>query len=490
MQTMSTKNGSSVSPGQWVCASNNTGLHPGWSLTPFRMNILWKMSKVAFREIVTMRTVQPLFKQGVLERLICPPKEHPRQNSESYQDGAMVPAGGSDSQSRDPSITKQMLHQGRSIDQISNSVNHLQDTMSDLKHSFTALRIELNGPSRNIGDGSRLQAHDFDMIATVLKELKSKSEEIEKLKLEIEALKLKNRYMGVAPPQQQDSLSVINMNAALPEVRSPGLLQAGRKRTWPDAFPIDRHQSVADSFDEDDMVDEFALSDSAIHPARVPLNDRGSQLITNGYATEHQVGSAGLQVEISGKPPNYLNTLTPRSGSPSQSIPKRPRLNQGSENSNQAGAPAQAPAPAQRRPGRPRKSISQPNNPNTTQSPNTAPPSTHDDSDWNPPGTLKRRQSRRSLHEQSLGPTSNDQNGSEDTQKSQDTTNTPDSQPAPNKKSKRNTGSPNGSRTGGPDNSTDEAGMEEKRKAKVAARDVMAKMALQHEEALESGNPQ
>ncbi|KAJ5349463.1 hypothetical protein N7541_007190 [Penicillium brevicompactum] len=454
------------------------------------MNILWKMSKVAFREIVTMRTVQPLFKQGVLERLICPPKEPLRRNSDSFQDNAMVPAGDTDTKSLDPSVTKQMLHQGRSIDQISNSVNHLQDTMSDLKHSFTALRIELNGPSRNMGEGSRLQGHDFDMIATVLKELKSKSEEIEKLKLEIEALKLKNRYMGVAPPQQQDSLSVINMNAALPEVRSPGLLQAGRKRTWPDAFPIDRQQSIADSFDEDDMVDEFALSDPAIHPARIPLNDRSSQPITNGYAPEHQVGP-GLQVEISGMPPNYLNTLPTQSQSVSQSIPKRPRLNQDSENGTQAVVPAPAPAPAQRRPGRPRKSISQPNNPNTTQSPHTAPSSTQDDAEWNPPtGTLRRRQSRRSLHEQSLVPTPKDQIGSEDTQQSQDPTNNPEPQPAPNKKSKRNTGSPNGTRTGGPDNSTDEAGMEEKRKAKVAARDVMAKMALQHEEALESGNQQ
>ena len=59
---------------------------------------------------------------------------------------------------------------------------------------------------------------------------------------------------------------------------------------------------------------------------------------------------------------------------------------------------------------------------------------------------------------------------------------------AANKKSKRNTGSPNGKRTGGPDDDEDEASMNEKRKAKVAARDVMAKLALQHEEALEAEN--
>lgn len=459
------------------------------------MNILWKMSKIAFREIVTMRTVQPLFKQGALERLICPPKEPLRRNSDFVQDSALVPAGCADPTSLDPSMQKQMLHQGRSIDQISNSVNHLQDTMSDLKHSFTALRIELNGPNRNIGEGSLLQGQDFDMIATVLKELKSKSEEIEKLKLEIEALKLKNRYMGVTPPQQQESLSVINMNAALPEVRSPGLLQAGRKRTWPDAFPIDRNQTIADSFDEDDMVDDFALSDLPTNSARVPLNDQNQQFITNGHTGEHGAGSAGLQVESSQGSQNPSNTLPVHSITSQQVIAKRPRLSQPTETGTQAAAPQ--PPPQKRPPGRPRKSISQPNRPNIAESPSTAPSANQDVTESNPStGTLRRRQSRRSLREQSPDPNDpnfNEQNSSVDTRQSQDSSNPlhtqpPNSQSAANKKSKRNTGSPNGNRTGGPDDNGDEAAMSEKRKAKVAARDVMAKMALQHEEALEAGN--
>jgi hypothetical protein len=440
------------------------------------MNILWKMSKVAFREIVTMRTVQPLFKQGALERLICPPKEPLRRNADFIQDSALVPAGCTDPTSLDPSMQKQMLHQGRSIDQISSSVNHLQDTMSDLKHSFTALRIELNGPNRNTGEGSLLQGHDFDMIATVLRELKSKSEEIEKLKLEIEALKLKNRYMGVTTPQQQqqETLSVMNMNAALPEVRSPGLLQAGQKRPWPDAFSIDR--TVADSFDEDDMVDDFALYDSPEKQARVPLNDQ-QQRITNGNTTEHRAGPAGLQVELSEERPQ-------KSSQPI--VAKRPRLAQQTENSNEAVA-AQPPPQKRPGPGRPRKSISQPTQLNITESPSTAPSTAQEDADSNAStGTLRRRQSRRSLPEQSLGPSYNQQDDSEETQQPQDSN--VQSQPAVNKKSKRNTGSPNGNRTGGPDYTADEAAMDEKRKAKVAARDVMAKMALQHEEALEAGN--
>ncbi|OGE51041.1 hypothetical protein PENARI_c015G03358 [Penicillium arizonense] len=452
-------------------------------LCPFDngMNILWKMNKVAFREIVTMRTVQPLFKQGTLERLLCPtPKEPPRRNSEIVQDSALVPAGVSDPANLDSSVQRQMLSQGRSIDQISNSVNHLQDTMSDLKHSFTALRIELNGPNRHIGEGSTLQGHDFDMIATVLKELKSKSDEIEKLKLEIEALKLKNRYMGgISPQPQQDSLSVLNMNAALPEVRSPGLLQAGRKRTWPDAFPIDRGQSFGTYFDENDMTDDSDPSFPAVRESRAVLNEQQRRAITSGQS-EYGAGS-GLQLEASQTPQNRTNNTNRAQSQPAQqSIAKRPRHNP-PHGDNPEIAPAQAPAP--RRPGRPRKSTNPPPNPNpdTPQPPNTTPLNSQgiNTDSTGQPGT--RRQSRRSLRPTSPNPSigENDENG-------QDVAS--DSHQAPNKKNKRLTGSPNGSRTGAPEDTADEVAMNEKRKAKVAARDVMARMALQQEEAREAGH--
>lgn len=448
------------------------------------MNILWKMSKVAFREIVTMRTIQPLYKQGALERLICPPKESPRRNHNLAQGSALVPAGCSDTTTLDPSVQTQMLHQGRSIDQISNSVNHLQDTMSDLKHSFTALRIELNGPNRNTGEGSVLQGHDFDLIATVLKELKSKSEEIEKLKLEIEALKLKNRYMGVIIPPQQESLSVMTANAPLPEVRSPGLLQAGRKRTWPDAFPNDRNLAIADSFDEDDMMDEFSLADPTLYSSRVPLNDQQQSTITNGPAVEQEVRSAEFQT-VSQEPQNASRSPQTLPHVHQQPIPKRPRLVPSSEASSQTAAPQPSVVPQKRQPGRPRKSISQPSNLESVQSPNSFPSS---ESNSQPNG-LRRRVSRRSLRAQSVELNASDKDSQEGQEKSPVLAKLPpDTHSVPNKKSKRNTGSPNGNRSGGPDDGGDEAAMNEKRKAKVAARDVMAKMALQHEEALEAGN--
>ncbi|KAJ5306976.1 hypothetical protein PENANT_c003G03285 [Penicillium antarcticum] len=442
-------------------------------LCPFDtgMNILWKMNKVAFREIVTMRTVQPQFKQGTLERLLCPtPKEPPRRTSEIVQDTALVPAGVSDPANLDPSVQRQMLSQGRSIDQISNSVNHLQDTMSDLKHSFTALRIELNGPNRHIGEGSFLQGHDFDMIATVLRELKSKSDEIEKLKLEIEALKLKNRYMGGNSPQpQQDSLSVLNMNSALPEVRSPGLLQAGRKRTWPDAFPVDRGQSFGTYFDENDMTDDSDLSFPAVRESCGDLKDQQRRAITSG-PSEYGAGSGPA-------PQNGAsNTNQARSQPPQQTMAKRPRLNP--SNGDNPEAVAQAPAPRGR--GRPRKSTNPPPNPNPDirQPPNPTLNGQGTSADSTGQPTLTRRQSRRSLRATSPDPSysDNDQDGASD------------SQQAANKKTKRNTGSPNGSRIGVQEESLDEIAMNEKRKAKVAARDVMAKMALQQEEAREAGN--
>ncbi|CAG8902668.1 unnamed protein product [Penicillium egyptiacum] len=450
------------------------------------MNILWKMSKVAFREIVTMRTVQPVFKQGALERLICPPKEPPRRNPDLVQGSALVPAGCTDPTTLDPNMQKQMLHQGRTIDQISNSVNHLQDTMSDLKHSFTALRIELNGPGRNLGEGPVLQGHDFDMIAMVLKELKSKSDEIEKLKLEIEALKLKNRYMGVTVPQQQESLSLMNMNAALPEVRSPGLLQAGRKRNWPDAFPGDRSQAMADSFDEDDMVDEMSLSDPSMSTSRVPLNDQRQPAIANGPPAEEEM--TPIEVEMSAREPqNLSSSLQTQSYGLQQTIAKRPRLGVPSEDYSQ---PQPQVVPQRRPPGRPRKSINQPTIPDPTESPGTAPSSAQGDVEsTGQQNTVRRRTSRRSLRALSLGPNLSHPHSQEDQQISQESTGPPpDIHPAPNKKSKRNTGSPNGKRTPGPDDDGDEAAMNEKRKAKVAARDVMAKMALEHEEALEAEN--
>ncbi|KAH3061198.1 hypothetical protein KXV27_007614 [Aspergillus fumigatus] len=229
-------------------------------------NIFWKLPKVSFREIVTMRTVEPLFKDGSLERFLCPtPKESTSR--------ALVSTGPHKVDGSTMSMEQQIQHQGVSIDYISNSVNNLHDTMSELKHSFTSLRIELNGPGRLPPDNSGTHGSDFDMIRTVLKELKSKAEEIETLKLEIQALQLKNRYME-EQATRHPAATFGTETTVMPEVRSPGLLQAGRKRPWPDSFPSGRTEPIADSFDEEDgTFGDFSLADMHAQSVKIPLKD-------------------------------------------------------------------------------------------------------------------------------------------------------------------------------------------------------------------------
>ncbi|KAK5690338.1 hypothetical protein LTS12_028809, partial [Elasticomyces elasticus] len=231
-------------------------------------NIFWKLAKVSFREIVTMRTVEPLFKEGALERLLNP---SPRRDRTSIQPGALVPTGSDGGDTNDMTVTQQMQHQGHSIDHISSSVSNLHDTMYELKHAFTALRLELDGPGRFSSDVGNPAGSDFDMIATVLKELKLKTEEIERLKLEVEALKFKNRYME---DHSTKSVSMAGIEVALPEIQTPGLISDSRKRPWPDSFPSGRTQPIADSYDdESDILDDFTIADAPIKPVKIPLKD-------------------------------------------------------------------------------------------------------------------------------------------------------------------------------------------------------------------------
>lgn len=101
--------------------------------------------------------------------------------------------------------------------------------MSDLKQSFRALRLELNTtPSARNPEYHGDEA--MEMLRTVLKELQHKADEIEKLKLENESLKLKARYMqgrsmGGAPMTPR-----VLEDAAMPEVQSPGFLNESGKR--------------------------------------------------------------------------------------------------------------------------------------------------------------------------------------------------------------------------------------------------------------------
>ncbi|KAJ5720150.1 hypothetical protein N7493_007028 [Penicillium malachiteum] len=452
-------------------------------------NIFWKMSRVAFREVVTMRTAEPLFKEGALERFLCPPKEPSYPDFAFSNESALVPSGasGSPMSSMDPAMQQHMQHQGRSIDQISNSVNHLQDTMTDLKHSFTELRIELHGNGNHVGENGDLNSHGFDMITTVLKELKSKSDEIEKLKLEIEALKLKNRFMETREPQKVDYLRT--GDSTLPEVQSPGLLQAGRKRTWPDAFPIGAARTVADSFGEEDMIDDLPLANAPTYLVRLPIKNSNIS-----YSSQNQRQSApnatSLQLD-NNEPSIDLDAADQDTDTAQPSPSKRLRLTQSA---------AEPPEPTlngekkRRRAGRPRKS-GEATKPAIDQSPSGPPAGLEEgnESGFSPqvstsnPATSQRSRGgrvRRSTRARSIVPI--ELIDSESTKMDSSVQDGSENGVSGEQESRKNDHASN--RTQDNDDTTGEHTLtaEEKRKAKVAARDAMTRRAMQREEAMET----
>ncbi|KAJ5731761.1 uncharacterized protein N7483_006269 [Penicillium malachiteum] len=456
-------------------------------------NIFWKMSRVAFREVVTMRTAEPLFKEGALERFLCPPKEPSHQDFDFPTEGALVPSGasGSPMATADPAMKQHMQHQGRSIDQISNSVNHLQDTMTDLKHSFTELRIELHGNTNHVGENGNLHSHGFDMITTVLKELKSKSDEIEKLKLEIEALKLKNRFMETREPQNLDYLHT--GHSTLPEVQSPGLLQAGRKRTWPDAFPHGAARTVADSFGEEDMIDDLPLANAPTYLVRLPIKNSN---FPSSSQNQQQPAPVAPSLQLENHDPNInLSAADEHTDTAQPSPSKRLRITQSAVEPPESATNGEK---KRRRAGRPRKSEGQATKSAIDQSPSGPPAGSEEGNESsfsaqvptsNPITSQPSRGSRggrvrRSTRSRSILPIepidsestkmdSSVQDGSENGVSGE--------QESPKNDYASNRIQDNDGTTGEPTLTA-----EEKRKAKVAARDAMTRRAMQREEAMET----
>ncbi|RAL13497.1 uncharacterized protein BO97DRAFT_343026 [Aspergillus homomorphus CBS 101889] len=473
-------------------------------------NIFWKLSKVSFREIVTMRTVEPTFKDGALERLISPTPEQ-RRDRTSIQPGALVPTGSTELESYGISVEQQIQHQGLSLDHISSSVSNLHDTMFELKHAFTALRIELNGPGRFAPDMNNPASKDL-MIATVLKELRSKSEEIERLKLEIEALKLRSRYAEEQQSfrqqeQQQPSLPILTVAEMLPEVRSPGLLQGSRKRPWPDSFPSGRTQPIGDSFDDDeddDSIGDFALDGrTTIPPVKIPLKDpphHTSETIHTTDTTTRDPSpstSPRLRIEVSNsshQTPHYDHAMdgngeaSTTSQQSREAIVKRPRLAQQADRGSSSA----------KKIGRPRKSFSQTTRPdilsNLKPSPlseqNTnningiknhkeiAPPPAASPSDQAPSQEPRRTRSRSLRRRQSAGTLFST------TQEQTPAAGPPNGEPL-------DTTEPNPPSAGKENPEVAMSGVQktessEKRKAQMAARDNIVRLAMQREEAMET----
>ncbi|PKY07153.1 hypothetical protein P168DRAFT_287650 [Aspergillus campestris IBT 28561] len=450
-------------------------------------NILWKMSKVSFREIVTMRTVEPMFKDGALEQLLHPtPKDSgAKRDRQSSQAGALIPTGSAELDYYNSlSVEQQIQHQGLSLDHISSSVINLHDTMSELKGAFTALRIELNTPGRSPELGM-LPGNDFSMIATVLKELRNKSDENDKLKLENEALKLKNRYMEEQATRHL--VPVPSVEEMLPEVRSPGLLQAGRKRGWPEAFSSGHTQPIADSFDDNDDDDEdsmtgFSLATPQAPPMRVP-----PQASTAAQEPQQPQETTEFRIEVgrTTHADNRHHESNHIASSPQQAQPvaKRPRLSQPADRPPSNTNP-------ERKVGRPRKSL----NPTPKDTPETSKPAastetsgpgsqgervplnTSPDQRNTRPGQLSStRLGAKNSFEQDMAQTP----GSSDQDRDGNAT-----QP-PSESSKEN---PSGTkRSSAPDNVQHKDGTHERRKSQMAQRDLMVRLAMQREEAMETG---
>lgn len=356
-----------------------------------RPNIFWKMSKVSFREIVTMRTVDPVFKDVDLANLLRPqlngstgPETRGRLLTRSGTSGLPdSPESINDS----TSVRQQIQNQGVSINRLSSTVSNLHDTMNELKHAFTALRLELsNSPIPYPSEPDRTEG-GFDMLAAVLKELKNKSDEIDRLKLENEGMKLKIKYLEERVSGPTPSAPYLLEAGAPTEVHSPGLLNENGKRPWSQAYTNGGpRQIVMDSFDDEDndLPDDISLGDVTTQSVKVPLKDPGEVPARSDTPVPQQTPSnPRLRVEVYNRGQDnpsldamaeaigdtHLNTEQPR-----QPANKQPRLS----NPEEYTKPTQnsTAEPEKRRPGRPkgwRRSTNQaaakPNDPPQTPKP-------------------------------------------------------------------------------------------------------------------------
>jgi hypothetical protein len=276
-----------------------------------------------------MRETLPRFKEGTFVSLLSA-QPVPAPDSSAAVENAEVALDKT-------SVQQQIQNQGMSLNRISSSVGELYDTMTDLKHAFADLRIELNTPGSRGHDVGRTDG-GLDMLKVVLKELQMKSNEIEKLRLENESLKLKNRMLtdigdsSAVPPYLLDTRS-------MPEVHSPGFLNEHGKRGWPEAITDHRHQQqIADSFDEyDNLMDDAEVERYSLPPMKIPLKpaDRSAsppRLLQNGE----------------GGWPDRVSKIRRDSREPAA---KRPRLASREEIESPSGVVKE-----KKRPGRPRKS--------------------------------------------------------------------------------------------------------------------------------------
>lgn len=282
-----------------------------------------------------MRESHPLFVEGSLSWLLAPVEQSIAPN-ESASNTSL-------SASRSDAVLSQTLYnQGASLNRISNTVEELHDTMSDLKQSFRALRLELNTtPSARNPDYHGDEA--MEMLRTVLKELQHKADEIEKLKLENESLKLKAKYGQVRPIGGAPTTPRVLEEASMLEVQSPGFMNDSGKRGL---ISETTQLQITHVFDGQQ---EHAASSEVVHyetaPVKVPLKPAAEIL----SEPQRRAQREGLGVTTGSR-------RRRESGEPAA---KRPRLTLAEDPENSEGNVDVESNPPPRKRGRPsrRKSL-------------------------------------------------------------------------------------------------------------------------------------
>lgn len=266
-----------------------------------------------------MRESQPIFSDVSLSWLLAPTEQAVAPNDSSGN--TAITASRSEA-----AISQTLYNQGASLSKISSTVEELSDTMLDLKQSFRALRLELNTTPSTRGTDSNGGDEAMDMLRTVLKELQLKSNEIEKLKLENASLKLKAKYLHNRETSSLPMTPRALESFVLPEVQSPGFLNESGKGASPS---ISSHLRVTDTFDGYESPMDHTITTEVIQydtaPAKVRLKP-AAEVLPDPDATITKLQPAGIEPD---------SRRRRASGEPAA---KRPRLeleeNSDSSNSN------------------------------------------------------------------------------------------------------------------------------------------------------------
>lgn len=274
-----------------------------------------------------MRESQPLFVEGSLSWLLAP-VEQANAPSESASNRPL-------SASRSEAALSQTLYnQGASLNRISNTVEELHDTMSDLKQSFKTLRLELN-TTPSVRNPEYHGDEAMQMLRTVLKELQNKSDEIEKLKLENESLKLKAKYWQGGPMGSAPMTPRALKEATMPEVQSPGFLHDSGKTGM---ISGTTQLQITHSFNKEHehTAIEHTASSGVVEydtaPVKVPLKPAAEILSESQRLAQREglaVTSGSRRRRESGEPaakrPRLALTEDPESSESNEDVESNPR---------------------------------------------------------------------------------------------------------------------------------------------------------------------